>query len=204
MHIMLPKLRRVWNGEIIIANDLLEEYKAKKEERNNRDQSEDPSVQVVEQMASNNSDSHDDLTEDQEADDYTSQNQGIVSSKSRILIKETNAVPRRVLIQLLNANEIMKKVISRSMYGKQVTKDDWELLKEQGTGLGIEMDSLIFSWHNDDIACKSTHEEELKISDLDKQSLMMPSNILSFDDKVAQQENDVENPDHEIKENANR
>ena len=191
---MVPKLRRIWRGEVIVANDLLAEYRSKKEGRDNEQNSE-ISNNAIGEASPDEVDSYGQTDEQDSHDRIPSHD--IYKSTSRLIIRETKPVPRRVLTQLLNANEIMKKVISRSMYGKLVTQQDWEQLKQRCIGLGEEMQLLIFSWQY----CSIEDMPEDCVSDARISDLKMPessifsSNVLS---KNTPEQNDVENQHEEV------
>ena len=134
MHIMIPKLKLVWSGEVIVANDLVAMYKSKvsqDEDMRSMDSVRDvvsvPSVPlraIVQDEIENNCD----LT------------------RTRTFIRETKTIPRRLLVKILRISGVLKKYISTSTQGKVLSKSEWESLKKESHKFNVEMDGLMFSW----------------------------------------------------------
>ena len=158
---MLPKLKLVWSGEVIVANDLVAMYKSKnisKESSRSTD-----SLQQTRDVVSVPS-----VPLRAVARQYrkAALNFGFDNNlgSSKILIRETKTIPRRVLVKVLYMIDVLKKVVSNSSQGKLLSTSEWELLQTESDKFNLEMNRLLFSWKHHDSSHIHDVEEESELS----------------------------------------
>mmetsp|Transcript_14180 Transcript_14180/g.18556 ORF Transcript_14180/g.18556 Transcript_14180/m.18556 type:complete len:203 (+) Transcript_14180:68-676(+) len=135
MHIIFPKILLITRGETIDVNDLLNMYKMKSKDI-------DRSTMVTTSSFSK-SEKKPDVEEYKSSEKVVSEQ---VKQTKLQIISDFKPIPRSLLVKLFNIEKIIKKIVSRSMSGKVIKRNDWERLKVQGVNLGSHLNSLVFTW----------------------------------------------------------
>lgn len=192
LHIMMPKCRLIWSGEVIHVSNLLVDDHRRRSGKNSFT-SEISSVTFGDSrgtsfagtsFAGNTRGSgdgtygnhRDSIRSDQRGSKFGDRSTDVVCVKNRrkqnrlrpVLLSDVKPVPRIFLGKLLNTQQILNHVSQRSMNGKLISRSDWQKLKIRGASFGVFCENLKFSWEDRPLSNDNAEPELLDDEDDEK------------------------------------
>eukprot|EP00814_Leptocylindrus_danicus_P022399 CAMPEP_0116006236 /NCGR_PEP_ID=MMETSP0321-20121206/1613_1 /TAXON_ID=163516 /ORGANISM="Leptocylindrus danicus var. danicus, Strain B650" /LENGTH=507 /DNA_ID=CAMNT_0003474761 /DNA_START=321 /DNA_END=1844 /DNA_ORIENTATION=+ len=182
LHLMMPKCRLIWSGEVVQVSNLLVEDRRRRSRKNSFG-SEVSSVTYGDSRCASfqgasfagnattpRASGDGSVRSDQEGSKSEEKSTKVVFARNHrkrnrrlrpLLVSDIKPVPREMLAKLLDTQQIVNYVSQRSINGKLISRSDWQKLKIRGAAFGLHCENLKFSWEGRPLsnARAETHDD---------------------------------------------